>query len=251
MRQTLATKFVLLIFAIVVVGFVNGLTALIFTWAVADSLNSVVNANLPAVKAAEELEIQLSDQRGHLSAYIISEGDPSWLERSRKAEAEFDDWFSRARAGSRTPEEHGILNGLARAFAEYHEQHGKAVRQFDQGCRDEAFATLLHGVWPAYDEAYQLCEEYIDANETYVREATRRAGQYVAFATWGVLSGCLGSAGLAVALAWMVVRRVLGPLRRMVADARVLVGNPLSVTVDSLDDELRSVGAYFGRSWWM
>ena len=46
-------------------------------------------------------------------------------------------------------------------------------------------------------------------------------------------------------LLWLLIRGVLIPLRRMVADARRLVGSDPGAAAEPVDDELRSVGVYF------
>lgn len=245
MRLTLATKFVFISVGIAVLGLIDGLMALVFTWSVADSLRTAVSDNLPSIKAAEELEIALLNQRGMVSAYILAEGDRSWLERLGKAEAEYNRWLSRTRASAHTSEETDILDRLDTVFGDYDAKRDLAVLQFDRGQRNEAIATVLHEVWPAYDKAHQLCEKFIAANEGYVGESMRRAEQHVAFAMWGVVAGSLGTAGLAALLVWMVVRGVLIPLRRMAADARAVVGHAPGTTVKASDDELRSIGVYF------
>ena len=245
MRWTLANKFTIVILGITALGFLNGLVAFVFTRSVAKSLRSAVGENLPSVRAAEELEIALSDQKGIVSAYVVSGGNRSWLERSRKKEAEFDTWLSRARASAHTSEETGILDRLENVYAEYDAKRKKTIVRFDQGQRDEAILTLLHEVWPAYDKAYQLCEDFIEANEGYVGESTKRAEQHVDFAMWAVLVNSLGTAGLAALLLWMVIRGVLLPLRRMVADAGAVVGRTPGAAIEAADDELRSVGVHF------
>ena len=63
-------------------------------------------------------------------------------------------------------------------------------------------------------------------NERHVEAAAKRAEEYIAFAAWGVSIGSLGTAGLAVLLLWLVIQGVLIPLRRMLADARVIVDDP-------------------------
>ena len=119
MRRTLATKFVLIIAGIAALGLLNGLTTLGFTRLVANCLRSAVSEDFPSVKAAEELGIALSDQRGLVSVYIIDEGNPSWLERLRRAEADFDTWLSCARASAYTSGENKILDELEKVYAEY------------------------------------------------------------------------------------------------------------------------------------
>ena len=169
------------------------------------------------------------------------------MERSRQAEAEFSTWLTRAWASAHTSRETAILTEFEKAYAEYEVKRKKARLQFDQGQRSEAFATLLHEVGPAYDKAHRLCEEFSDANERYVEESTKQAGEHVAFATWAVSIGSFGTAGLAVMLLWLVIGGVLFPLRRMVADARVLMNDAPGGTAgaDTVENELRSIGAYF------
>ena len=228
-------------------GLLNGLTTLGFTRSVANCLRSAVSEDFPSVKAAEELGIALSDQRGLVSVYIIDEGNPSWLERLRRAEADFDTWLSCARASAYTSGENKILDELEKVYAEYGAKRKKSLLQFDRGERNEAVATLLHEVWPAYDKADHSCKDFIAVNERHVEAAAKRAEEYIAFAAWGVSIGSLGTAGLAVLLLWLVIQGVLIPLRRMLADARVIVDDPSGTAAKPkpADDELRLVGIYF------
>lgn len=244
MRQTLANRLVFVTSAIAVLGVLNSLSAYVFTLSVARSFRAVVRDNLTSIKAAEELEISLLEQGGLLSTYILSEGDPSWLDRRREAEPHFDHWLPRARASAHTPRENEILDGLEQVAATYRAKRTKAVLEFNRGQRNEAVSTLLHEVWPAYDRAYRLCEDFIAANEAYVEGSIRRTERYVSIALWCVLVGSLGSASFAVALLWLLVRRVIVPLRRMIADARLLVNDDSGETAEPVTDELRSVGSF-------
>ena len=153
MRQNLATKFVSIVSAIVVVALLNGLTTMVFTRSLVHSFRSAIGENLPSIKAAEELQIALLEQKGLVSAYILAEGDSSWLERLRKAEATFGDSLARARASAHTLEERDILDKLEPVVAEHHAKCEKVALQFGRGQRNEAISTLLHEVWPAFDKA--------------------------------------------------------------------------------------------------
>ncbi len=136
---------------------------------------------------------------------------------------------------------------LTKAHAEFDTKRKKSQLQFDRGQWNEAVTTLLHEVWPAYDKADQSCKDFIATNESDVERDTKRAEEYIAFATWGVSIGSLGTAGSAVVLLWLVIQRVLIPLRRMLADARIIVDNTSGAVAKPVpaDDELRSVGFYF------
>ena len=245
MRRNLATKFVFLVSAIVVVAFLNGLTTMVFTRSLVHSFRSAIGENLPSIKAAEELQIALLEQKGLVSAYILAEGDSSWLERLRKAEATFGDSLTHARASAHTLEERNILDKLEPVVAEHHAKCEKAALQFGRGQRNEAISTLLHEVWPAFDKAYQLSEEFIDANDRYVGATIKRGEQSVVWAMWGVLLWSLCTVGLAVVLMWLLFQGIIIPLRRIAADARDLLGSNSVGATESIDDELRSVGVHF------
>ncbi len=245
MRQNLATKFVLIVSAIVVVALLNGLTAIIFTRSVVRSFDSAISKNLPSIKAAEELQIALLEQKGLVSAYILADGDSSWLERLRNAEATFGASLSRARESAHTPEERAILDRLEPVVAEHQVKCDKAALQFAGGHRDEAVSVLLHEVWPAFDKAYQLSEEFIEANDRYVGATTKQGEQSVVWAMWGIAVWSLCTVGLSAMLLWLLFRGVIIPLRHMASNARDFMGGHSAATVDSIDDELHSIGIYF------
>lgn len=244
MRPALTTKFVVLISAIAAMGFLNGLTAFLFTRSVANCFREAVRESLPSVKAAEELQIALSDQKGLVAAYILDGGNASWLERLRAADGAFGAFLSHVRANAKSGEKARILDDVVDAFSQYDTFRNKALGQYHRGQRDEAAVTLLKNVWPAYDKTRQACRKFIEANERYAATAADRSERYVALAIWGVSIGSVSTAGLALLLLGLVIQRVLVPLRRMAADARGLVSRSPAI-LESADDELRSVGRYF------
>jgi signal transduction histidine kinase len=213
--------------------------------AIAASLQSTVDDDLPSLKAAEEVEIALSDQQGLLSSYVLSERDQSWLEQLRRAKAEFSDWFSCARANAHTSQETEILDELEKLFAEYEAKCNKAVLQFDHGQRNEAVVTFHKEVWPAYNRAYECCEKLIDVIDGNLQSTTEHAQRASVIVAWCMSLGSVMVAGLAAALAWVLIRRVFLPLRRMAADARIHVGSAPDAAAELVDDEVRSVGGYF------
>ena len=245
MRPSLATKFTFLIFGIVGLGLLNGVAALVFTWMAARTSRSIVIENISSVKAAKELGDAMLNQKWLHSAYIIPEGAPFLLEQSDKAEADFAAALPRARATADTAEENVLLDKLEAAYATYNAKRKQALRQFHQGQRKEAILTLRQEVWPAYDDVDMLCNEFIRINAGFAEASVKRGETYAAVASWGVLIGSLGTAGLAALLSWQVARRFLMPLRKMVAEARTVVGPGQDAASGAAEDELRSIGVYF------
>ncbi len=245
MRASLATKFTFLIFSVAGLGLLNGVAALVFTWMAARTSHSIVVDNVSSVRAAKELGDSLLNQKWLLSAYIIPEGEPFLLEQSDRAEAEFAAALPRACATASTAEEDVLLNKLETAYAVYETKRKNVLRQFQQGRRKEAIVTLRQEVWPAYDDLDMLCNEFMRINAGFAEASVNRGNTYATIASWGVLIGSLGTAGLAALLSWHIARRFLFPLRKMVAEARTVVGTGPDAASAPAEDELRSIGVYF------
>ncbi|MCU0961384.1 MAG: ATP-binding protein [Pirellulaceae bacterium] len=245
MRLTLGTRLVLAMAAIAALSIVVAVTAIVLLHRIGTDARSVARDSLPTLKAAGEMQIALSDQRGVVSSYILSEGDRSWLEQLRTAKAAFSEWSARAGADARTTDEKEVLGRLAKAYAEYDARREKAILQFDRGQRDEAVSTVRNDVWPAYHRAYHHGEELIDIIDGRLQSAAENAQRSSVLVSWYVSLGLTVITGLAVALAWLLVQRVLLPLRHMAADARIRIGYELDAADETIDDEIRLVGSYF------
>ena len=94
-----------------------------------------------------------------------------------------------------------------------------------------------------YDQAYNVCERFIAANERYVHGATARAERRVSQLTLAVAVMLALTLMLGVTLLWSLFRRVLIPLRRLMADAAVFRSHATEAAASS-DDELRLVAVY-------
>jgi hypothetical protein len=163
-RVNLTTKFFALI------GLVAGLAVLCTviaawsSWRLSRLLQDMVDQNLPSLQAAEELEIALLEQRGQVSAYILDAGNRDWLGELGAMKENFDHWLARAHGTARTSDAHAILVELDVAFDKYYARRGDVVALHNEGQRERAIAVLLHEVDPLYREAFQLCEQFIEAN---------------------------------------------------------------------------------------
>ena len=245
MRLTLGTKLILTIAAIAAVAIVIAATTLVFMEVSAATFRETISESLPSLKAAEEIEITLSDKDSDVSAYLLSKGDRVWLERLRASRAEGKSWLASAREHAVSSKETELLDRLDKVLAEYDAKCDKVIAEFDHGHRDEAASALRDEVWPVYRRAYRQCEELIDVVDGNVRSARERAHRYGVMRSWCVSLSSLLIVGLAVVLVWLLIRRVFIPLRRLAADARIHVGYTPDGTGEMVDDEVRSVGDYF------
>jgi signal transduction histidine kinase len=244
MRLTLATKFSAATVGVIALAVASSVVALLSSWHIASLLHYTVTENLPSVRAAEELEISLLEQRGFVSLYLLDGGKPSWLDELKRRKRSFDEWLARAQKSAHTPEEKEILISLDAVYREYDARRNAVVALYDRGDAEEAKAVLLLEVNGLYDRAYGLCEDFLAANQRYVESTTAHARRRTRQVTWAV-GICVGlTIGLGAALLWLFFEGVLFPLRRMVADARVFAGENPTSSLEIPIDELRAVGLY-------
>jgi signal transduction histidine kinase len=201
--------------------------------------------NVPSVRAAEELEIALLEQRGLVSSYILDRGNPLWMMELQRKKTSFAEWQQRAEETAHTGEEHAFLADLREVYIEYDQKRDEVITLFERGEADRATAVLLDEVNGLYQRAFQACEGFITANEKYIDERSTRASRELRQASVGV--GVLVALTLlcGTGLLFMFYRDVLRPLRQMADDARTFSGIEAARDAPiSPRDELRAVGFY-------
>jgi signal transduction histidine kinase len=182
---------------------VSSLIALLSSWQLRSLMEHTLTENLSSVRAAEELEISLLEQRGFVSSYLLDGGDRRWLEKLGQRKRGFDRWLARAYETARTAEEREILATLEEVYRSYDAQRDRVVELYDRGEEGEAKAVFLEEVNRLYDRAYELCESFILANERYVDAATTRAHRQVRRVEWAVGVCLTLTVLLGTALLWL------------------------------------------------
>jgi signal transduction histidine kinase len=205
---------------------------------------TLISENLASVRAAEELEIALLEQRGYVSSYILAEGQGDWLERLRRKSKDFDHWLGEARGAARTDTERELLNRLEVVQHAYAETRDTVVKLYDTGQEEEARRVLLVDVVELYDQSYDLCEEFIGINQRLVAETSAQVRRQVKQVTVIVSITAAVTLGLGLALLWLFFQGVVFPLRRLAADARSFAGTETRALGDVSSDEMRELGHF-------
>jgi signal transduction histidine kinase len=244
MRVRLATKFSLLVLAVLLLAVSSSSMALYSSWKLEFLLQSTVSENLASVRAAEELEIALLEQRGLVASYILDDRNPKWLEKLGNIEPQFGRWLHEARNTAHSPEEEGILDQLSQVYREYHERRQAVIRLCDQNEVAQATAVLLNEVQQSYRKAFDLCESFLAANERSVGGAVTAARRHVQKLT--VVMAILAVATLLTSgsLLWLFFHGVLFPLRRMVGEMRIFAEEQEDPSVVGSQDELAEIRDY-------
>lgn len=242
-RFKLRTKIALTVYGIVILSIVSSCVALGLAWHLQTAMQAIVRDNVESLRAAEELEISLLEQRGIISSYMLDSGNPAWLEELNAKEPGFRTWLDQARQTVQTTEQQEILADLESVFEQYVSTRSSAIDRFNAGSTAQARRILLTDVRALYVEAYELCEEFIAANDRYIASATTEARDKISWFTWLVLLGSLVTMGGGIAVLGLFHFGVQVPLQRMLAEAHGIHGaHPVKSTPG--DDELKVIGLH-------
>ena len=243
MRLSLATRVTAAVVGVVLFALATSLAAFYATWKIRGLLSITVYENLPSVRAAEELEIALLEQRGRVGSYILDKGNREWLEQLPELEERFHYWLGEARATANTSKEHRTLDQLEGVYRMYDAERAHVIALYDAGDEAQARQALLHEVYELYQQAYDLCEAFIDANFRYVTRSVESATRQMRRSAILSSSAIALTLALGIALLWLFFAGVLFPLRRMIADAQGFAGGA-GASENGSGDELHAIGVY-------
>jgi signal transduction histidine kinase len=239
MRMKLAQKFGLLVTGVIGLALLTSLVAVWSSRQLGKELQATLEQNLPSIQAAAELEISLLEQRGLVKAFILDNGNRSWLAELREPKQNFVYWLNQARTNANSDRERRILDRLEQEFGEYDGKREHVIASYDAGEIDRAKELLLRDVANEFLECFNMCEEFIEANKQFIERRAAESRKQMRWVT-GIGAVCVICATcLGGAIFWLLVARVLLPLRRMSAHAREFTGQSVGA-----GDELAAIGVH-------
>lgn len=244
MRWTLANRMSVGVVGVIGLAVVSSTTAFLALWHVNELMDLTLEEYLPSVRAAEELEIAVLEQRGFVSSYLLDRGNRYWLEELEKRKGSFHEGLNAARAASSTREEHAILDKLEMVFGQYAATRGEVVALFDRGEVEAAEKLLIHRMTELFGQAYNLCEEFIAINIRYVDTAAADARRQARTVTITVACCALLTVVLGSVVLWLFIYRIVFPVRALVADAQGFSADAAQETEPLPVDEFRAMGVY-------
>lgn len=220
MPRTVAAKISATVVGVVLLALLSSIVAVISAFHFQSVQETLISENVPSLRAAEELEIALLEQRGYVSSYILDNGNETWLQELGAQLEHFDYWLGEAKSTARTKRERSILARLEIVQAQYAQQREAAVELFRQGQVERARRVLLDDVAALYKEAYELCEELITENEQLVGDSITNVRKRVMQITWLIGATVVLTLVLGLALILLFLRGVILPLRRIAEEVR-------------------------------
>lgn len=232
------------VFGVVLLALASSGLALYSAWETNRLMSGITTTNLPGVRAAEEVEIALLEQRIAVAGFLLDNGNRDRLVDLERTRGEFEFWWKKADSLSHSEEERQLLAKLMDVYQRYDRTRAAAVDVYDDGKPVEA-KRLLDEMSRLYQEGFQLCEQLIEANERTVREVVERSDHRMSVMTWsvGLVTGL--EICLAAVLLWLFYRGILRPLKSLLRDVHTQLPPPNGGRRD--EEEMQLVGTYLRR----
>jgi len=211
---------------------------------------AIMKENVTSLKAAEELELALLNQKGLVSSYFLDR-DPVWLRTLEEKKRDFDIWLKNAQEVALTSEEKRILQDIRALYKVYDNQRNRAIWLYQSGNMAEAKGILLNDMKNSIDALYQRCEDLILANESLIAKAETSSRKNVIKMTTLIWATIFITLGLGLLMGFLIARKVgeqliqsakMASLGQLSATIAHEIRNPLTaikMRVHSLQEELK------------
>jgi len=216
-RVSLRTRVFILLVALVVITIGGGVVSMAFTYAMDRVLTSIIDSDVAALQAAQELEKSLCMQKGFVT-YFFQTADPSWIELLKKHHQDFDDWLRRARQWAQTDKERQLINEIDSQYVRFSYSRDEVVNLYKEGQREKGFE--LHQAYrKQFLHLLDLCDQFRTAHERRIELAHEKIKERARQISALTIAALVSVMGLAVVLAYVLFKQILGPIRELALGA--------------------------------
>jgi signal transduction histidine kinase len=212
-KISLRSRILLMVFGLVSLTIVGGLVSIWHTYMMDKFFETVVETDLPALIASQELRNSLVMQKGYVT-YYFQDNDPAWLKKLDKSHEEFKVWLQKARSFANSKEEKQTLNEIDTQYDRYAILRSNVIHLYAQGRQDEGL-KLQRGVRSQLFDIIELCRRFQKIHEESLDEARRDNQGRVILVKELTMIGLVWALLLGSVLAYTLVRNVLEPIHRL------------------------------------
>jgi signal transduction histidine kinase len=216
-RLSLRTRILVALALLVSITVGGGLMSMINSYIMDRTFSSVIESDLEAMQAAQELENALVMQKGYVT-YYFQDGDEAWLKELEKYHLAFESWLRKARQWTANDEERRLLRDVYAQYAMYCDTRDEVIRLYKEGRKEEGF-RLHQDLRTQFNGIAATCRLFKEAFVQSIAAARQRLSDRVGLSNAATLFGLCLAITFASILAYILLKEVLGPIRELAAAA--------------------------------
>lgn len=175
--------------------------------------SSVIDNNIAALNAAQELDTALVMQKGLLTYYFL-DGNPEWPKQLEKHRITFEELLKKARDYSYSQTQRDILNQIESRYIRYSYMRDQVIVLYKNGKRDSGY-SLHQEIRPQFLAIRDLTGLYKAAYQQQIDLARSQMRLKVAFINTLALVAMPVALIMGVLLGYILMRQVLQPIRQL------------------------------------
>ena len=216
-RIGLRSRIYILLALLVLITFFGGLIMVWYTYRMEGLLSEIIDENLAAFHAAEELETALVNQKGFVTYYFL-DGDPEWLRQLGEYRQIFKERLKEVRALGLTEKEKQALDKIESEYNQYVASKDDVIALYQAGER-ESGASLHKKVRDRFFKIIALCDQFKDLHHQRIEQARGVSRSQAKNLRIVAGTAMLIVLILGVLLAFVLISNILAPIRSLVGES--------------------------------
>jgi signal transduction histidine kinase len=223
-RIPLRARIYIILAALTTITLSGGAVTVWYTYRLEGLLTQVIDRHVAAYQAAEALETALVNQKGFVSYYFL-DNDPDWLRQLGKHRQVFDERLEESRTLIDSQRQKEIIDRIETRYRGYTAAKDRVIALYKAGNREQG-SRLHREVRESFFETLDLCRRYKSLHTQRIAEARRHSYAEASRLRVSAVTGMLVAFLLALLLVFVLVYQILGPVRRLAAEAGREGGGP-------------------------
>ena len=215
-KFNLRTRVYTILSLLVVITLLGGVVMVWYTYRMQGLMNRIIDRDLTAFEAAEELAIDLATQKGFVSYYFI-DGNPAWLRDLEKHRRTFRIQIETALSLAETKEQRAIIRRIGSEYAGYVASKDEVIGHYKAGEKEKG-EQLHKTLRPAFSRILNLCVKYKNLSRKTIQEVQHKSSIQARKLRIVAAAAILIVLILGILLAFVLIHDILEPVRLLVQE---------------------------------